>query len=105
MADGPNSNDAAILMRRLAEATGTDGALDRLAAAAFAVAPGAYSGSVEQARALVAAVFPDARLHVGFDATGLLPYAVLHRGEERWEAAAPTLPLAILRAVGKARFG
>lgn len=82
----------------LAGASGGDHAIDRAVASAFGQATADYSESVEACRALVAAALPGWKLHVGYDAAGLFPYAALSRGDSHLEAAAPTLPLAILRA-------
>lgn len=86
------------LAQRLNAATGADGGLDEAIAGAFGVPPGRYSGSLDACRALVAAALPGWRLHLGFDAAGIFPYAALSQGEHHLEAEAPTLPLAILKA-------
>lgn len=82
----------------LERAGGADPALDRAIAAAFAVPDAGYSGSVEHCRALLAAALPDWRLHLGYGASGVFPYALLTAHGRRCLAEAPTLPLAILRA-------
>ncbi len=86
----------------LARATGADPDLDAALAAAFDRPAAPFTASADSARALVAAVLPGRRLHVGFDATGIFPYASLGGDGERSEAGAPTLPLAILRAMVQA---
>lgn len=86
------------LEQALAAASGGDHAIDTAVATAFGQAAAAYSQSVEACRTLVAAVLPGWKLHVGYDVAGLFPYAALSRGDSHVEAAAPTLPLAILRA-------
>ncbi len=85
-----------------ARATGADAALDAALAAAFGVAPAAFSGSVDDARSLAAAALPGWRLHLGFDVTGVFPYVRLSTAGTRVEAGASTLPLAIVRAVVQA---
>jgi hypothetical protein len=82
---------------RLDTATGADTGLDGDIAAAFAVAPAHFTGSIDQARSLVAATLPDWKLHVGFDASGVFPYAALTRGDVHMDAVAGSVPLAILR--------
>ena len=71
--------------------------MDADVAAAFGVAPGHYTGSIDQARALVASSLPEWKLHVGMDVTGIFPYASLTKGDVHVEAIAGCVPLAILR--------
>jgi hypothetical protein len=87
----------ATLAAGLTAATGPDGDLDALIAETFHAEAKDYSASVEACRGLVVTALPGWRLHVGFDATGLFPYASLSNNGQRVEASAPTLPLAILR--------
>lgn len=89
--------DWGALAKQLAAATGGDHALDAAIAATFAQPPAEYSISVEKCRALIAAALPGWKLHVGYNASGLFPYAALTRDDVHLEAEAPTLPLAILR--------
>lgn len=86
------------LTAQLQAADGASTALDAAIAQAFGVPPGDYTESIEQCQQLVALAFPGWHLHLGFDVTGIFPYAVLSKGMERGEAEAPTVPLAILRA-------
>lgn len=70
-------------------------------------APG-YTASVDTCLALIGRALPGWRWHVGHGPRGILPYAVLTRDEgdgphRRAEAVAPTVPLALLRALVKAR--
>lgn len=81
----------------LAVASGGDRGMDVAIATAFGQPPAEYSESVEACRALVAAALPGWQLHVGYDVAGVFPYAALRRDDVHMEAAAPTLPLAILR--------
>jgi hypothetical protein len=87
----------ATLAAGLTAATGPDGDLDAQIANAFQAEVRDYSASVEACRSLVGSALPGWRLHVGFDATGLFPYASLSNNGQRVEASAPTLPLAMLR--------
>lgn len=89
------------LTERLNQATGADAGLDELLAQSFGQPKAGYTGSAESAHALVHAALPDWRLHVGFNATGMFPYARLSRGDVQVDASAPTVPLAILRAAAK----
>ena len=92
---------------RLEVATGSDRELDGelarvLAGASPGTVPADYTSSVDQCVELVRAAAPGWAWHVGWDASGLLPYATLRQGEHRIEAAAPTVPLALLRALARA---
>jgi hypothetical protein len=91
----------AALAAQLKAATGPDTGLDAAIAEAFGVPAADYTESAEACRRLVALVLPGWHLHLGFGALGLFPYAVISQGDERAEAEAPTVPLAILRAVGE----
>lgn len=84
------------------QATGADPGLDAALAAWFGLAAAAFTGSVDDARALAAAAMPGWTLHLGFDVTGVFPYARLRSNGRSVEAGASTLPLAIVRAVVEA---
>jgi len=91
------------LKRRLADATGQDRNLDRVIAEIVdrgAPVTGAhgYTSSVDACLALIHRVLPGWGWHVGFGPRGIVPYASLHKDEERCEASAPTVPLALLAA-------
>ena len=88
-----------ILASLLARASGADEAIDHALAAAFATDPAPYSSSVDDCRRLAGRALPGWRLHVGYGAGGLFPYAALVLDESRAMAEAPTVPLAILRAL------
>jgi hypothetical protein len=113
----------AALARRLAHATGADPALDAVIAAALdpdrppgpapdpalRPAPG-YTASVDACLDLIARALPGWRWHVGHGANGVLPYAALSHADadadgdgRRVEAAGPTMPLALLRALVQAK--
>jgi hypothetical protein len=91
--------DWPALAERLKTAAGPDPSVDTAIAEVFGVPSEPYTGSVEHCRRLVAKVLPGWRLHLGFDGSGVLPYASLSNAENRAEATAPTVPLAILRAM------
>lgn len=93
------SPDWSELARRLDAATGPDSALDA------ALGGEAVTESAEGAAAWARATLPDWHLHVGFDVSGVLPYAALNGTGRHVEASAPTVPLAILRAVVKVLAG
>lgn len=83
-------------------ATGADAAIDKALAECFGLSLKTYSGDVEDARALVAAILPGWNLHLGYDVLGVFPYAALTKGAVHLEAEAAALPLAILRVAVKA---
>lgn len=90
---------ATDLATRLAAASGADADLDAAIADVFRVASAPFTASVADCRRLVTEVAPDGRLHLGYGASGVFPYAALIRGADRATAEAPTVPLAILRAL------
>lgn len=90
------------LTRRLAAAAGTDPDLDRDVARAFGRPDAAFTASVEACRALAAAVLPGMRLHLGYGASGVFPYASLAGDGLHVVSDAPTVPLAILRSLAAA---
>ena len=95
------------LLKRIEGATGAERALDRRIAEildrpdAVEEVPD-YTASVDHCIALIGRVLPHWAWHVGYGPRGILPYATLHDEEERFEAVAPTVPLALLGALLKA---
>ena len=89
------------LRRRVEAATGADRELDQALAHALGGPKPApdYSASVDRCLDLVHACLPGWAWHVGWNASGVLPYATLHGGPHLVAAAAPTVPLALLRAL------
>lgn len=87
------------LGRRLERASGAEPELDRDLAAAFGVAAAAFTASVPDCRALVEAALPGLKLHLGYGASGLFPYASLSGEGLHVISEAPTVPLAILRSL------
>lgn len=87
------------LLPRLEAATGPDTALDA------ALHCEQVTASAEAARVWAAAALPGWHAHVGFDASGVMPYAAFSRDGHHVEATAPTVPLAILRAAVKGLTG
>jgi hypothetical protein len=94
------------LSGRLQRAAGADAELDAAVAEGFGVEAADYTASVDRAAALVAGALPGWRLHLGFGASGVFPYASLANDGTRVVCDAPTVPLAILRAAvgAKARI-
>lgn len=87
------------LEKRLEQAIGAEPRLDRDLAAAFAVAEAPFTASVADCRALVGAALPGMRLHLGYGASGMFPYASLSGTGLYVVSEAPTVPLAILRSL------
>ena len=99
----------AELLKRIEGATGADRALDRRIAEVLDRPKPTeqaldYTASVDHCIALIGRVLPHWAWHVGYGPRGILPYATLHDEEERFEAVAPTVPLALLAALLKARI-
>ena len=91
------------LARALMTAVGADSQLDESLAQVFNQPKAAFTASVEDCRALIAACLPDWHLHLGYGASGMFPYASLTRGSARIISDAPTVPLAILRSAVAAK--
>ena len=100
----------ARLSAHLQRASGCDRDLDRAIERVLGPCGGAldsspapaYSGSIPLCMSLVRRCLPDWRLHLGYGVRGIFPSAALsHRAGERFEASAPTVPLAILRALAE----
>jgi len=99
---------AEAALRYLQGITGADVKADALigeAVAALAGDPPAanepYTASVDQCLQLIHQLLPKWHWHTGFGVKGITPYAMLSSGdeagkEERFEASAPTVPLALL---------
>jgi hypothetical protein len=85
-------------------ATGSDRALDSSIADAFERPERDYTASVDRCIDLLHEVLPGWSWHVGWNATGVLPYASLHHDHERIETAAPTVPLALLKGIVRAKL-
>jgi hypothetical protein len=94
-----------VLRDRLDRAAGPDAGLDADLTRALAGSEGAVTASPEAARAWARAALPGWHAHIGFDVTGILPYAAFSQADRHVEATAPTVPLAILRAALRALAG
>ena len=93
------------LLGRLEAATGSDRQLDTELARRFnGVEPAPdYTASVDRCIELVHAVLPGWSWHVGWNVSGVLPYATLHGPDGLVAASAATMPLALLRALVRAQ--
>jgi len=87
------------LHHALVQAGGSDPALDARLVETLGVPQAGYTASVEACRHLTANKLPGWRLHLGYGVSGVFPYAALTDGQQRRAAEAPTVPLAILRAL------
>ena len=91
------------LLLRLDQAQGHEPEIDSAIADSFSEVltgedPRAYTASVDDCCWLIERLLPGWSWHIGYDARGLFPYAVVTDGVRRSEATAPTVPLALLRA-------
>ena len=93
------------LLTELEQATGNDAALDRSIARAFAAAEAAYTASTEPCLALLNRALPGWHWHVGWAGNGVFPYARIDKEGQRVRVEAPTVPLALLRAIVRAGLG
>ena len=104
------TDDLRLLLKRVQAATGRDERLDReIALRLDEVAENlgthpTYTGSVDCCLELIERVLPGWHWHVGYGPKGIMPYASLVRGDARFEAIAPTVPLALLIALLRARI-
>ncbi|HET6518667.1 MAG TPA: hypothetical protein VFG47_02470 [Geminicoccaceae bacterium] len=99
--------DLSDLLQRVRAATGHDPDLDAAIAGLEhrAAEVPAYTASVDACLALVHRALPGWGWHVGYDARGVIPYAAVSKGRARHEAGAPTVPLALLAAILRAKTG
>lgn len=93
------------LLARLESATGSDRQLDAALAQAFGGGEPApdYTASVDRSLDLIHVLLPGWAWHIGWNATGVLPYATLHGPQGLIAASAATVPLALLKALLRAR--
>ena len=62
-----------------------------------------YTASVDRCIELVHAALPGWAWHVGWNVSGVVPYATLHGPQGLVAASAPTVPLALLTALLRAQ--
>ncbi|WP_009867275.1 hypothetical protein [Paramagnetospirillum magnetotacticum] len=99
------ATDWSALERRLERAAGSDPELDRDLAAAFGVVLAPFTSSVSDCHSLAEAALPGIRLHLGYGASGVFPYASLRGQGLSIISDAATVPLAILRSLVAAKAG
>lgn len=95
----PTSLEIDAMIERLNSADGPDLAIDREIARMFQAEPADFLSSAVAARKLVGDIWREARLKVGYDVSGVFPCATVTCGERRGSSIAPTVSLAILRAL------
>lgn len=93
------TTDWGELGRRLERAGGAEPDLDSALASAFGVAAAPFTASVPDCRQLAEVALPDMKLHLGYGASGVFPYASLAGEGLHVVSEAPTVPLAILRSI------
>lgn len=101
-------NNLGALLSKVSEATGADRKLDRRIAHELGTVEGSvtvpeYTASVDHCIELVDRVLPGWRWRVGYGPIGIRVYAFVDSGETWYEAMAPTVPLALLGAIIKAK--
>ncbi|QHD70634.1 hypothetical protein GS397_26355 (plasmid) [Sphingobium yanoikuyae] len=99
MESRPPSFQICTLSERLEVADGPDPTIDEEIARVFQTEPADFLSSAVAARKLVGDVWPEARLNVGYDVSGVFPTATVTCGKKRGSSVAPTVSLAILRAL------
>lgn len=87
------------LLRRVEQASGAEVELDRDLAAAFGVAVAPFTASVPDCRNLAGTALPGMKLHLGYSASGVFPYASLSGEGLHIVSEAATVPLSILRSL------
>lgn len=90
------------LSETLDAATGADPDIDLQIAQAFHIELRDFSGSAISARNLVSQLLPGADFKVGYDVCGIFPSATIRTAQGPCTAVAPTVPIAILRALKNA---
>lgn len=103
------ASELTSLLDRLRSATGSDRTLDaQIAELVPGIAPGDdvpdYTASVDRCLELIHEVLPGWGWHVGYGPSGVIPYATVKHSANRHEASAPTVPLALLSALLKAKI-
>ncbi len=87
------------LLRRVEQASGAEQELDHDLAAAFCVAAAPFTASVPDCRTLTETAMPGMKLHLGYGASGVFPYASLSGEGLHVVSEAATVPLAILKSL------
>lgn len=93
------STDLGRLAEALETASGADKQIDATIADLFGLDPAEFTSSAEVSRRLGAQLLPRWELRVGYDVCGIFPTATVSLGDRRHSAVAPTVPLAVLRAL------
>lgn len=86
-----------LLLRSIEAATGADRELDKALCEGLGLAYAGLTGDAVASREAVDQLLPGGQLRVGYDVRGILPCATLEHEGARFDAVAPTVPLAIWR--------
>lgn len=95
----PSSVELDAMIGLLDGANGPDAGIDEEIARMFQAEPADYLSSAVAARKLADDIWPEARLTVGYDVSGIFPSATVTCDERCSSSVAPTVSLAILRAL------
>lgn len=79
--------------------SGSDKQIDASIAELFEIEPAEFTSSAAESRRLSAQLLPHWQLRVGYDVCGIFPSATVSLGDRRHSSVAPTVPLAVLRAL------
>ncbi|WP_234180939.1 hypothetical protein, partial [Sphingopyxis sp. NFH-91] len=82
-----------------ANVSGSDKQIDASIAELFEIEPAEFTSSAAESRRLSAQLLPHWQLRVGYDVCGIFPSATVSLGDRRHSSVAPTVPLAVLRAL------
>lgn len=93
------STELGRLVEALEMASGSDKQIDATIAELFGLDPAEFTSSAEVSRRLGAQLLPHWQLRVGYDVCGIFPSATASLEDRRHSSVAPTVPLAVLRAL------
>ena len=105
------TKDIQGLLQQIRRVSGSDRDLDRGIAHCLDGSNGdptetpPFTASVDACIHLIERTLPGWHWHVGYGPKGIMPYAALMNGELRYEATAPTVPLALLIALLETKMG
>ncbi|MFC3096224.1 hypothetical protein [Alteraurantiacibacter palmitatis] len=86
-----------LLLSSIEAATGADRELDKAICEGLGLKDADLTGDAVASHEAVGQLLPRSQLRVGYDVRGILPRATLEQEGARYDAVAPTVPLAIWR--------